>query len=130
MKKITKKWYLIILAIFIWLILTTKSFAGDQDLNELNFTVDLQSNGDMKVTEIWDVDIYDTNTLFKNFKYDSNKFENVSVTDVSTGVEFSQINELMYHVTKNCFYAMRNDEGLFEIAWGVSINNSQNKKYN
>lgn len=129
MKKITKKWYLIILAIFIWLILTTKSFAGDQDLNELNFTVDLQSNGDMKVTEIWDVDIYDTNTLFKSFKYDSNKFENVSVTDVSTGVEFSQINELMYHVTKNCFYAMRNDDGLFEIAWGVSINNSQRKKY-
>ena len=38
MKKITKKWYLIMLAIFIWLILTTKSFAGDQDLNELNFT--------------------------------------------------------------------------------------------
>lgn len=129
MKKITKKWYLIILAIFIWLILTTKSFAGDQDLNELNFTVDLQSNGDMKVTEIWDVDIYDTNTLFKNFKYDSNKFENVSVTDVSTGVEFSQINELMYHVTKNCFYAMRNDDGLFEIAWGVDVNNSQRKKY-
>ena len=129
MKKITKKWYLIILAIFIWLILTTKSFAGDQDLNELNFTVDLQSNGDMKITEIWDVDIYDTNTLFKNFKYDSNKFENVSVTDVSTGVEFSQINELMYHVTKNCFYAMRNDDGLFEIAWGVDVNNSQRKKY-
>ena len=129
MKKITKKWYLIILAIFIWLILPTKSFAGDQDLNELNFTVDLQSNGDMKITEIWDVDIYDTNTLFKNFKYDSNKFENVSVTDVSTGVEFSQINELMYHVTKNCFYAMRNDDGLFEIAWGVDVNNSQRKKY-
>ena len=82
MKKITKKWYLIILAIFIWLILTTKSFAGDQDLNELNFTVDLQSNGDMKITEIWDVDIYDTNTLFKNFKYDSNKFENVSVQNL------------------------------------------------
>lgn len=129
MKKISKKWYLIILAIFIWLILTTKSFAGDQDLNELNFTADLQSNGDMKVTEIWNINIYDTNTLFKTFKYDSSKFEDVSVTDVSTGVEFNQINELMYHVTKNCFYAMRNDDGLFEIAWGVSINNSQNKKY-
>ena len=129
MKKITKKWYLIILAIFIWLILTTKSFAVDQDLNELNFTADLQSNGDMKVTEIWNINIYDTNTLFKTFKYDSSKFEDVSVTDVSTGVEFNQINELMYHVTKNCFYAMRNDDGLFEIAWGVSINNSKNKKY-
>lgn len=30
----------------------------------------------------------------------------------------------MYHVTKDCYYGLRNSKGQFEIAWGVGLDNS------
>jgi len=30
----------------------------------------------------------------------------------------------MYHVTKNCYYGLVNSKGLFEIAWGIGMDNS------
>ena len=42
--------------------------------------------------------------------------------------EFTQIDEEMYHVTKNCYYALKNSKGDFEIAWGVGLDNSYDTK--
>ena len=84
---------------------------------------------------IWNIDIEETNTLFKTFKTDKTKYSsisNVTVTDITTTNEiaFSQINQLMYHVTKNCYYGMINKDGNFEIAWGVGLDNSKaTRKY-
>ena len=109
--------------------------SGDLFLKNLDFDVQINSDGTMDVEEIWNIDIEDTNTLFKTFETDSEKYSgitNVQVVEITNGreQEFTQINQLMYHVTKNCYYGMLNDDGNFEIAWGVGLDNSSaNKTY-
>ena len=104
-------------------------------LNNLNFDVQINSDASMNVTEIWDIYIEDTNTLFKTFKTDKTKYsdiKDVTVTDITTSNEiaFNKIDSLMYHVTKNCYYGLINDDGNFEIAWGVGLDNSEaTRKY-
>ena len=103
---------------------------GDLYLNNLNFDVQVNSDGSMDVTEMWNINIEDTNTLYKTFKKDSNKYTsitNVEVAEVINGTEksFEKINNLMYHVTKDCYYGLTNDSDDFEIAWGVGLDNSQ-----
>ena len=135
--KIIKKFFIISIFIFISLIiLSIKSNASsDLLLNNLDFNAFINSDGSMDITETWDIKIKDTNTLFKTFKLDSGKYKditNIQVTDITNGEnkEFRQINTLMYHVTKNCYYGLINDDGNFEIAWGVGLDNSSDtKKY-
>ena len=135
--KIKKYLFEIIFSVFVIFILTSlhnKSFASLY-LNNLDFDVKVNSDASIDVTEIWNIDIEETNTLFKTFKTDKTKYSsisNVTVTDITTTNEiaFSQINQLMYHVTKNCYYGMINKDGNFEIAWGVGLDNSKaTRKY-
>ena len=104
-------------------------------LNNLNFDVQINADASMYVTETWDIDIEETNTLFKTFKTDKAKYsgiKDVTVTDITSSNEiaFNKIDKLMYHVTKNCYYGLINDDGNFEIAWGVGLDNSEaTRKY-
>lgn len=135
--KIIKKIFISLIFVFVSIvILSIKSNASsDLFLNSLDFNTYINSDGSMNVTETWDIDIEDTNTLFKTFESDSGKYSditNVKVKDVTNGVnnDFKEINTLMYHVTKNCYYGMLNDDGNFEIAWGVGLDNSSDtRKY-
>ena len=57
---------------------------------------------------------------------------NVQVSEITNGTtrNFTKINTLMYHVTKDSYYGMINDDGNFEIAWGVGLDDSSaTKKY-
>ena len=118
---------------FIILLSTNSNASSDLFLDNLNFEVNINSDGSMDVTETWNIEIEDTNTLFKTFKTDSTKFSritNVQVTDITNGTnnQFREIDELMYHVTKNCYYGKINDDGNFEIAWGVGLDNERADK--
>ena len=96
-------------------------------LNKLEFYAEINSDGSMDVTETWNIDIRNTNTLYKTFEIDSEKYssiENVLVKDVTANMELTHINQEMYHVTKNCYYGLKNSKGDFEIAWGVGLDNS------
>lgn len=98
-------------------------------LDKLNFDIRVNSNGSMEVTEIWQIDIKDTSTLFKTFKHDD--ITDVKVSEIKENgekKEFLKIDEEMYHVTENCFYALKNSNGEFEIAWGINTQNEK-KKY-
>lgn len=112
--------------IFIMLICNNVNAASDFDLEHLDFKASLNTDGSMNVTETWQIDIDGTtNTLFKTFETDKSKYsgiENVSVRDITAGnaTSLKEINELMYHVTTDCYYGMKNDDGDFEIAWGVN----------
>lgn len=131
MQKVKK---IIIISIFslMFIILTSlcneaNASSGDLYLNNLDFDVKVNSDGSMDVTETWNIDIEDTNTLFKTFKTDKNKYTGISDVKVievlrdGSEKRFEQINELMYHVTKDCYYGMKNKDGDFEIAWGVGL---------
>ena len=125
---------LIFLILFI-ILGNTKSNAGNLYLNDLNFDAQINQDGSMNVTETWDISINETNTLFKTFKTDNSKYSSITdvkVSEVTGGTEknFTEINSLMYHVTKDCYYGLKNDDGNFEIAWGVGLDDSRaTKKY-
>ena len=128
--KRTKK--IILFISIILLILTTLSIKVKADdssslyLDKLKFDVTINEDGSMDVVETWNIDISNVNTLYKTFKADNNKYtsiKNVRVKDVTANREFTQINEEMYHVTKNCYYGLINSKGDFEIAWGVGLDN-------
>lgn len=134
MKKILITMLTVLVSILIW---PGVSKASDSELflNLLQFEAQIQEDGSMDVTEYWDIDIEETNTLYKTFKIDKSKYSsitNVKVTDITNGqnIQFTEVFQEMYHVTKDCYYGLINEKGMFEIAWGVGLDNSSaNRKY-
>ena len=47
-------------------------------LDKLTFNVKLDDSGNMQVSEIWNIEIQDINTLFKTFTLDKNKYDGIS----------------------------------------------------
>ncbi len=109
--------------------------AGSILLNHLDFQITLNEDGSMNVTENLDARINDTNTMFKDFKMDSSKFKEITdvkvyrVHEDNTKTKLTEIDEEMYHVTKDCYYGLINSNGDFEIAWGVSVDKTEYRNY-
>lgn len=127
-KKIKRISLIIALSLGI-LFISNISNAGDLKLNELNYQVQLNADGSADVVENWNIKIKDTNTLFKTFKVDTSKYKAITEVEVSlingnARRAFTQIKEEQYHVDENCYYALKNKKGDFEIAWGVNENNA------
>lgn len=130
-----KKLYIKIILVFIIMLLSfsTKSNAS-LELNDLNFKVNVKNNGDIDITEKWDIEIEDTNTLFKTFNKNGSYdyIENVSVKEIfddESSKDFIQSNEYKYHVNQGNFQALENPDGKFEIAWGVNVTGIQTNTY-
>lgn len=121
--------------VFALFLFENTSYAGSQTIKNLQYDVVLNEDGSANITEIWDIRVSDTNTLFKTFDLDSSKYgeiTDVKVSELSNNEEltqFIQTNEYAYHVQKGYYYALKTNSSEFEIAWGVSINNSANKIY-
>lgn len=124
-KKIIKKGMIVCLLLMAVLCIPNISKAEDLRLNSLTYQVQLNKDGSANITENWRIFMEDTNTLFKTFEVDKTKYK--EITDVKVyeiqktqKTQFKQINEEKYHVDKDCFYALINKKGQFEIAWGVN----------
>ena len=131
----TKKIFLILFFVLLFILIGNKSNASSSDLelNNLNFYAQILENGDMEVTERWDIYISNTNTLFKTFKTDINKYTDITdvkVKEIVNGErkEFNEISRYMYHVNKDNYYGLINDDGDFEIAWGVGLDNDSDRR--
>lgn len=117
------------------LLLNTTSYAGSQKFNELQYNVKLNEDGSASVIETWDINVSDTNTLFKTFDLDTSKYgdiTNVNVAEITSSgekLEFYNTGVYAYHVANGGYYALNRNSREFEIAWGVSIENRQDKKY-
>ena len=117
--------FILIFAIIILLGLTTKSNASLY-LNNLDFYAEIDTNGNMNVTETWNIRISNTNTLYKTFDLDENKYSgitNVQVSEVGRGA-FTKTDEWAYHLTKDYYFGGINDDGKFEISFGVGLDDS------
>ena len=126
----TKKLLLILFFTLIALLLLTTKSNASLYLNNLKFNTQINEDGSMDVTEIWDIDISDTNTLYKTFKKDNSKYSgitNVVVTETS-GKELISANNWAYHMEKNTYYGGLNSDGEYEICWGVGLQNSSDTK--
>lgn len=121
-------------ALLLLFILNLPTFAsGDLYLNTLNFNATINEDGSMDVTENWDIEIEDTNTLYKTFNIDKKRYSqitNVSVKDVTRGANqnFTQSPTWKYHMGKGTYYGGLNEDGKFEIAWGVGLDSSSATK--
>lgn len=130
MKKTIRVFIIIVVTMMFGIMINNESQANSNDLylNELSFKVLIEEDGDLTVEEEWNINIKNTNTLFKTFETDSSKYgkiTDVTVTDITYGSkQLKEIDTLMHHVTKDCYYGLTNDDGDFEIAWGIGMDNS------
>ena len=127
------KLFFTIVFVFLGIMLSTPSYAMSQHLNNLNFNIKINNNGSVSITEIWDAELYDTNTLFKTFTKNS-KFKeiaDVSITELDENgnkiKSFKNSEAYKYHENKDYFHATDDDTGNFEIAWGVSANGNEHR---
>lgn len=132
-----KLYYLVAILTFIFAIflLNTKVYAGSQKLNSIDYEAKLNPDGTADITEIWNIKVENTNTLFKTFDIDRTKYtgiSNVKVSEITASgreINFRDTGKYAYHVEKGGFYALNNNSRQFEIAWGVSIDSTENKTY-
>ena len=56
------------------ILLNSTSSEASLHLKNLDFTAQINEDGSMDVVETWDVNVSDTNTLYKTFKIDKTKY--------------------------------------------------------
>lgn len=115
-----------------WMI-NVKASSGDLYLNNLHFDVQINSDGSMDVVETWDIDIEETNTLYKTFKTDSTKYssiDNVEVYQLINGSKqlLRKTDTWAYHADKGSYYGTKNEDEEFEIGWGVGLDYSSDTR--
>ena len=133
-KKSLKRLLIMAIVVIVIIFFTGTLFSKKQIMDNLDYNIVLNEDGSVRITETWDIYISHTNTLFRNFKKsygNSNNFENitnVTVKDLQTGKNLTEINQEMYHVTTDCYYALFTGINTFEIAWGTGMENKTGKK--
>ena len=73
----------------------SKAASSDLYLNNLNFGVQINDDGSMDVTETWNIDIEDTNTLFKTFEKHNSKYSSIENMTMSKVLENGKEEELI-----------------------------------
>lgn len=116
------------------ILLNATSSEASLHLKNLDFTAQINEDGSMDVVETWDINISDTNTLYKTFKIDKTKYSgisNVFVQDITSGTNknFKKSDIWKYHLDKGHYFGGINNSHEYEIAWGVSISSSSRKQY-
>ena len=116
------------------ILLNSTSSEASLHLKNLDFTAQINEDGSMDVVETWDVNVSDTNTLYKTFKIDKTKYSgisNVFVQDITSGTNknFKKSDIWQYHLDKGHYFGGINNSHEYEIAWGVSISSSSRKQY-
>ena len=128
----SKKIYFALIFIFTLFLLSKTSYAGTQKLNSLNYDIIINKDRSASITEIWNIRVSETNTLFKDFEKITGVTE-VKVSEIlSNGEEtvFINNNAWKYHVDKGHYHGAYNGKSRrFEIAWGVAIDGSETHTY-
>lgn len=103
--------------------------SSDLYLNSLNFDVQINSDGSMDVVETWNIDISDTNTLFKTFKRDSTKYTSITdgsvsrITSSGVAIPMDDYGDYAYHVPTDEYYFISMGSN-YEVAWGTGYESS------
>ena len=116
------------------ILLNATSSEASLHLKNLDFTAQINEDGSMDVVETWDINVSDTNTLYKTFKIDNTKYSgisNVFVQDITSGTNknFKKSDIWKYHLDKGHYFGGINNNNEYEIAWGVSIETTTRKQY-
>jgi len=104
-------------------------------MRNLTYDVKLNEDGSANVIETWNIYVSDTNTLFKTFEIDKEKYGDITDVKVEeinkdgSTYNFVKTDTYAYHVPNGKFYALKTNSKEFEIAWGVSIDSSKTTTY-
>ena len=133
MMKTRKLISIFIISLFLILIGSTKSEAS-LHLNNLDFNVQINEDGSMNVTETWNIDISETNTLYKTFDIDKEKYTAITdfkVEEITNGTikEFRKTDLWKHHIDEDYYFGGINQDGNYEVAWGVNITSNAKRKY-
>ena len=131
--KIRKLIGIFIASLLLILIGNTKSDAS-LNLTNLDFDVQINEDGSMDVTETWDINISETNTLYKTFEIDKEKYTAITdfkVSEITNGTnkEFRETNVWKHHIDENYYFGGINQDGEYEVAWGVNVTSNAKRKY-
>ena len=101
-------------------------------LDKVKYNIQVNNDGSMNVEEIWNIDIENTNTLFKQFKIDSSKYSSItdgSVSIIKNGIEspMTKIDEYEYHVPNGQYYFLNRGDN-YEVAWGTGLENDSGRR--
>ena len=123
----------LIISLFLLLVGTTKSEAS-LNLNSLDFNVQINEDGSMNITETWDIDISETNTLYKTFDIDKEKYTAITdfkVEEIENGrnKEFTKTDLWKHHIDEDYYFGGINQDGAYEIAWGVNVTSNARREY-
>lgn len=130
-----KKLMVIFITIIIAILIGTTKVEATLRLKELDFNVSLNDDGSMDVIETWNISISETNTLYKTFNIDKNKYDsitNFSVKEITSGRTkfFTNSYKWAYHLPRDYYFGGLNEDGQYEVAWGVDLENSSaTRKY-
>lgn len=129
-EKCAKRCLIMVILVVIVVLITGTLFSKKQIMDKLNYDIVLKEDGSANITETWDIYISHTNTMSRTFEKSSKfgEIENVIVKDLETGETLNKINEKMYHVTTDCYYALDTNSRTFEIAWGTGMEDKIGKK--
>lgn len=128
-----KRAIFIIFVAILMLLLSTGNSEASLYLNNLDFTAQINEDGSMSVVETWDIDISETNTLYKTFEIDQSKYTaltDISVKEITGGTNkaFKETKTWEYHIDKNYYFGGIKQDGEYEIAWGVGLDNSSDTR--
>ena len=123
----------LIISLFLLLVGTTQSEAS-LNLNSLDFNVQINEDGSMNVIETWDIDISETNTLYKTFDIDKEKYTAITdfkVEEIENGrnKEFTKTDLWKHHIDEDYYFGGINQDGAYEIAWGVNVTSNARREY-
>lgn len=105
---------------------------SSQTLNNVEYNITVNKDGSMDVEEIWDIEIEETNTLFKQFNIDKTKYTAITdgvVSVVNSGGEQKLIDSKVYayHVPVGKYYFLNRGSN-YEVAWGTGLSNSYGRR--
>ena len=120
------------LIVFTMIFGSSSVFARYQEMNDLQYTVQIRADGSVDVTEIWDVSVSETNTLFKTFEIDKSKYSkitNIKVSEIdgTNEIKYMDVGEWQLHVDPNGYYGEMYN-GMFEIGWYVGYGSRAGRK--
>ena len=127
MKKIKYILTIIILCIALLALFNTNSYASFQKLDSITYDVQLNEDGSVDVKETWNIEVEDTNTLFKTFELDNSKYgniTNVTVKEISKKgkiTDFIKSDTYAYHVKKGYYHGLIDSEEdkIYEISYTI-----------
>ncbi len=126
-------YFIIIIASMLIFAKPVQASSSDLFLEHLDFQAQINDDGSMDVTEKWDIEIEDTNTLYKTFEIDKTKYSNIRNVEVreitnSNHQIFNKQNQWAYHLPKRTYFGGMNKDNQFEIAWGVGLEGDRASK--